>query len=326
MSEHDPHFSELLTPFLKGELDAQRAGDVRVHLQACSECSLELEGLKALHGLPADSLTDIERGRLRSAVKQAVVTTQHDRDVIRQRPSGGSWAFKAIGVAASLLVVFAGVTYVGSRGNDDKATKGSGAESGDTARDDIDGPLPLARRVTGAVTPDQLVPEGYEVAAPTSDAAGTPEAAPNVAGSQAASKGRTETERRNLRTKALANIAARSPLFQEFARSYQAEDVAELQADFVERLVEQSPPDAGAQVRTCADVIFGSQELPTLPVMALFSRIDGQAVVILGFAFSQDRETGPLNEFSVFAWARSPDDPISACNFPTLSQFGDIKT
>ena len=322
MNAHDGHFSELLTPFLKGELDAQRAGDVREHLQGCSECSLELEGLRALHGLPTDSLTDIERGQLRSTVKQAVMVARHDRDVIRQRPSGNSWAFKAIGVAASLLVVVAGITYVIDDDRDENAqSAGSGVD-----QSAADGPLPLARKVTGAVTPDQLVPEGYEVAEPTADAKEAPETALDGAGSGAASEGRTKVERRNLRTKALANIAARSPLFQEFARAYQAEDVAGLQADFVERLVEQSPADAEAQVRACSDVIFGSQELPTLPVMALFSRIDGQPVLILGFAFSQDRESGPLNEFSVFAWARSPDDPVGACNFPTLSQFGDIKS
>ena len=324
MNARDRHCSELLTPYLKGELDAPRAGEVSEHLQGCPECRLELKGIEALHRQPPEPLTDIERGRLHSAVKQAVTASRHDRDVVGRRPTGSPWAFKAIGVAASLLVLVVGVNYVAGTGSDDKSSS-KGAGSGDAGREGVDGPLPLARKVTGAVTPDQLVPEGYEAADATSDAAGAPEVADDGAGSQAASEGRTETERRNLRTKALANIAARSPLFQEFARSYQAEDVAALQADFVERLVEQSPADAEAQVRTCADVIFGSQELPTLPVMALFSRIDGQAVIILGFAFSQDRETGPLNEFSVFAWARSPDDPIAACNFPTLSQFGDIK-
>ena len=107
--------SELLRPYVTGDLDDSRAQQVRAHLAECEACALELHALEALHPVEVPPMTALERAAMRRAVRSSVISPR--------RPSWGErWGPRvapALGAAALLVVIAIGV--VSFRGLEDRA-------------------------------------------------------------------------------------------------------------------------------------------------------------------------------------------------------------
>lgn len=98
--------SEMLGPFVRGELDASEAAEVQEHLQTCEDCSAEGEAAAALQEMPV--LTELESARLRSEVwRTADTSTGFNRKI-------APW----LGAAAAIAVLAVGIVTAGDSGDD----------------------------------------------------------------------------------------------------------------------------------------------------------------------------------------------------------------
>lgn len=118
--------SELLTAYTAGELDSERREAVAVHLRGCTECRSEALGVSMLLSAPVQPLTEAERGELH----RRIAARTAGRPVVRPRRARGEWRRRvapALGAAAVLAVVAAGIFYAGAglSGDDAGSTAGT---------------------------------------------------------------------------------------------------------------------------------------------------------------------------------------------------------
>ena len=135
---------ELLRDYRRGRLDAVRADQVSEHLEGCDECRRLHRQLSALGS--AESLTEIERTRLRSGVRRRLTQDEH------RAWGGGRRLAGALGAAALLAVAAVGA-----------ATVFGGGGPLNLGRDDADGGGAQFARPA----PEQAEDGAAEEAAPT---------------------------------------------------------------------------------------------------------------------------------------------------------------
>jgi hypothetical protein len=119
MSIERYHISELLGPYVRGELDEGRAREVEEHLPTCGECRAELDAVEALQKAEPDPLTEIQRASIRRALPSRPPTV-----------SGWRNPGALVAVAAVIAVLLVGFLYVGlsgSGGSGEAASSGGGS-------------------------------------------------------------------------------------------------------------------------------------------------------------------------------------------------------
>ncbi len=117
--------SELLGPFLRGELDEVRRQEVEAHLTSCPECSEELRALQILEEAepgPA-TLSELEIARLHRDVWAAVGAVPG-----QERRSLGARLVPFLGTAAVLALFAVGAVTLGGGGADQRAGEDASAE------------------------------------------------------------------------------------------------------------------------------------------------------------------------------------------------------
>ena len=293
--------SELLAPFVHGELDAELASQVEAHLASCSDCSQERAGLEALVTDEVPPLTELERARLRRIVLSEAVPLPDEGAQVTQAAaptSGGRRWFKVLGAAAALAAI-GGFAYLGlgqGMGGQDTETSGdsfAGAESGGGGEGETES-LNDGGSLKQRSAADQ--PAGSAEGATSLEAAAPP--SPTFE----ADLGKVDAKR--------LNKLGRSGLpLVIFSRSYTTDNVAENQAAFIEEVAAQAPTARGDDIRACAGAV--SEQFPnSLLAYAAFAEFtDRGDILVLAFAWT-DKESGPMSQSMVWAWSIGDCDGI----------------
>lgn len=314
--------SELLLPFLQGELDPDSSRQVEEHLSACDDCRKEHGGLAALFAEPVEPLNDLEKASLHRNLREEIsipAGTAQERARL-------SWLPQALGVAALLLVVVVGIQYFGEVGGDDEA--GSEAvEGADLAAPEGPDPVTLKLTSSGVQKADPISAGAGAGAAVEPDEEAPSEAAPDAAQDLGQESEEPTSDSSNQYTvrmnagveSALKTYARTSPTFTRFAETYRAEDVEALAPAFIAELADGAPEGSAVQVTQCANLVVTSREFPTLPAAAAHGVFRKEDSLLLGFVWTE-QETGPLDNYVIYVW------PVGGCESPTHSQSGRIRT
>lgn len=298
--DHD-RCSELLAPFVRGELEAALASDVEAHLLICPDCSQEHKGLQALGQGEVPSLTELERARLRRVVlSEAVPMPNESAPVVTTAPGDARRArlFQLLGTAA-VLALIGGFAYLGLSGGmggrdggdaADTATGGSELEASEEAFQDSDAPQKRGKASGTA--------GGASGSADTTMEARPPAPSPTF-----------RSDLGPVDEKYLNKLGRSGLPLVIFSRAYSTDDVAERQASFIEELAGQAPTARGNDIRTCAAEITGQFPNSLLAYAALAEFEDRGDILVLAFAWT-DEDTGPLAQSMVWAWSIGDCDGI----------------
>ncbi|MGH2817049.1 MAG: zf-HC2 domain-containing protein [Actinomycetota bacterium] len=282
--DHD-RCSELIAPFVRGELAGRDAAEVREHLDGCDVCSAEERAVRTLLA-PAKTqpMSEIERARLHRRLEDATTAEGGPKDQARRSRAGWNPRIAAWGASAAVLAVVGGFLYLGlsDGGNDDDLGFARGGEGGGAAQ---------------------------EAGAPAGDDTGGSGVAPEP----------TFIDRLDrLTDRELEATGRRGSVANQFATAYGVDDVVQNQARAVGLLADQAPEALREQIRRCADVVFEGQP-QSLPASGRRGTYQGRTVLVLTFAWS-DEPAGPLDRFMVWAWPEG-----GSCDTPIAYRFGTIK-
>lgn len=283
--------SELLLPYVQGELDGARAAAVRAHLETCDDCSSELAALRSLTAAEDAALTEIERQRLRKAVLNDV--RPQTQAAVVPPPSRWRRGMAAYASAAAVLVLLvAGGAWVfqgglgGSDASDGEAVSG-GADS--ELEDSDRGPAPAAEEGGGGDS-SRAGDSAYKLAA-------RPTFAPYQGPID--DRGLREIGRSRL----FASLVSGDVGFESDGRdSYGPRSL-------LEALAEEAPDDLASEIQDCGRRSLQLAAGPALPTYATTATIAGRDVLVLGFA-SADSSSEVLDRFLFVAWARGACDEI----------------
>jgi hypothetical protein len=276
--DHD-RCSELLPPFLAGELEHRQAIAMERHLQGCPDCRRERSALQAL-ATAGPPLTSSERSELHAAIERALPETVDEVPVLASRAAGkGSrrWRSRlapALGAAALLAAIGVGVVQLGGLGtSSDRAefgTAGGGGEADQGASSEEPAAAPEAASLEagprwigslGSVTPDELSRKG-----------------------------------------------ARGRELRFVAESFQAVAARTKAQAFTDELVTRAPAGLADSIRACVKQVT-ELGYTALPAFGARARLEGREVLVLGFAWTPAR--GALDRFMVWAFAGNTCDPVS---------------
>lgn len=292
--DHD-RCSELLAPFVRGELTATDAAAVQEHVKGCVGCERERLAVTRLT-VPRDeqALTADERERLHQGVHAALT----------HEARAGSAATTAWRTRAATLMAAAAVLLVVAGGGVWLATTGGGDEVGGAA--------------------DELQQaEGGGDAGVAADAAQGSEADLEFVGDAGV------VSARDLKALARSGFPAvlRSALAAGTAETAGADSAAEAKLAnrpapeaLLESLANTAPARA-EDVRECGRTVLESQHYRVAPAYGAYARYserDKREVLILGFRWTADR-TGPLDRYMVWVW------PRRSCEIPIDFYTGRIR-
>lgn len=290
--------SELLAPFVRGELAAEEIAEVEAHLQNCSDCSEERDAVAALNRGRVPLLAELERARLRRVVLSEAVPLPEEGEPAATAlpgPSRGVRLYRVLG-AAALLAVIGGFAYLGlggMSGGDDGAET---ASTGDAGGADSDRPAPLqneaeARRQDSSAGTGGAASEALDTKAAL---APSPTFEPDL--------GLVDEKR--------LNKLGRSGLpLVVFSRSYTTGDVPEHQTEFVEEVAAQAPRARGDDIRACSAPLSRQFPHSLLAYGALAEFEDRGDILVLAYAWT-DEDSGPLEQSMVWAWSIGDCDGI----------------
>jgi hypothetical protein len=279
--DHD-RCSELLAPFVRGELTGRAAAEVREHLEGCDDCSAEERGARALLDAGTEpSMSEIERLRLHRRLADALVADRgREVQVPPRRGAGGRIA--ALGAAAAVLMAVGGFLYLGLGGG------GAGSPALESGGGGGAGVAEDAGSQRSAAQDEAVAPEPTFI---------------------------DRLDR--LTDRDLEATGGRGRATRQFANAYRVDDVGETRTSAVASLVGQAPEPLREQIRRCAEVVFEGQP-QSLPASGRRGTYQGRAVLVLTFAWSDD-PAGPLDRFMVWVWPEggSCDTPV-AYRFGTI--------
>jgi Putative zinc-finger len=318
--------SELLGPYVKGELHAGTRAEIEEHLNSCDECRAEEAGLRAIAAVEVEPLTDIERARLARSVRDEVGVPE------RSPKERMAWLPTALGAAAVLVALFFGFQFVsGLSGGNDEASEAGGASEDAFDAEELEGPQPRTLSLAaGRLQLDQASGAASESDSSQPESAPAPQAAgddppPEEPVGETSSNGLGSAPSKKLDDPGdgyayTISRAARAPsLFRKFARAYGADDVDALRPAFLEVLMADAPDDTAAdQLLECDVLASGARDVPMLPVLAAHGRHEGRPSLLLAY-LSPDGESDELTETTFFIWPRGD------CTFPSSTQFGKIE-
>ncbi len=308
--------SELLGAYVAAELSERERAAVESHLASCSECEQERVALVALVALVAgdvEPLGDDERARLRERVGAALAPARGD--VIGIAPARGRQARwgQVVGIAASVVLLVAGLFYVGTQGlggGDDEAATGLSEEEAPAVEDAGAGrgARPASKDQTRFEAGQADAETEEESAAALGATAGGPEPGPLFD----ARAGRV-TERD------LTRLGRRGAPFVSYAATYTVSDALARRDAFLDDLVALAPDSAtGDDIQACSERVFSGAVDAILPAYGALGRLHQEEALILGYAWS-DRSEGPLYRWMFWAWSPGDCDGLN-----TLYQTGRI--
>ena len=299
--------SELLAPFVHGELDDELASQVQSHLRGCADCSEEHVALLALTAGEVSPLTELERARLRREVlSEAVPMPEGDLAATPvATPGRGARLYQVLGTAA-VLALIGGFAYLGLSGgmggtdSDDAASSTAGrAGGGDAAEEE-------ARRATEAI---QDGPETFRTRGKASDTSGAAAGTALEAQAPGAPSPTFEADLGPVDEKRLNKLGRSGLPLVVFSRAYTVDDVSEHQLAFIEEVAAQAPTARGEDIRACAGRL--SEEFPnSLLAYAALAEFENRGdILVLAFAWT-DEGSGPLAQSMVWAWSIGDCDGI----------------
>ncbi|HEX2294407.1 MAG TPA: zf-HC2 domain-containing protein [Actinomycetota bacterium] len=292
--------SELLRGYVRGDLPAETADEVRAHLAGCDDCRSEHRAVVAVASVEVAGvapLDDVERARLHRAIAQEVFATRANADVDPAPAGPPRWtrwvvpAFASAAVLAGILVMTTGggddegVAQFGRVAEEDEGAQellGEGADAGGGGGKD------KGDRRTSAAALDTA--SGDESSAAAQAAPLRPELDPN-AGELTASR--------------LSGIG-RGPLFRSLARAYSPADGPRVYDRFLGIL--QGSPGAAPEIGECAATL--PQDGSLIPAYGALGDYDGREVLVLGFV-TADPGSDRLDRYLMWVWERGNcDQPI----------------
>lgn len=299
--------SELLRPYLAGQLDAPRERLVADHLAGCSDCGLELQAVRGLLSVTEAPLTELERAGLTRGVRIALSPAARESwwDRIGRR------AAPALGAAALIVVV--GVAIVSTSSDEPTTADIAGqAEEGETdagsgGGDDVAAPgaVPEAAKDTAIQDDDRLgagsgaANESMESATSAGgdgDGGGNPyaEAAEGQTLSRAGALFMTEDSFAAARFDTASLVPVRLPNRRDTFSG-------------VRSLVASAPNRAvGALIERCARHALATSSHPLVPTYARYYR--GDDVLVIAFVWVE-RPSRDLN-YELRGWReRSCESP-----------------
>ncbi|HEX2049024.1 MAG TPA: zf-HC2 domain-containing protein [Actinomycetota bacterium] len=307
--DHD-RCSELLGPFVRGELGDGDARAVETHLETCAQCRSERAALVALRPTDADALTGDERARLRAGVRAALGRQHPSQDGGRstgdviplRRGARFGRAAGALGLAAVALVVAVAVATLDLAGGGDDAAQGGGG--GATARSEgaaDGGPRPRFLASEGRL-PLRVLQSPVTRSAEAADGDGEDATAEDAPLEDDALDGAQRFRAR-----------ASTVLFGSYAEAYDVGDARALRAEFTDELARAAPSErVGDQLRACVAEVARARDGAQLPV---FATADRRSLVV-GFVWSEGGDA--LDSFMLWTWRRG------SCERPTGYHAGPI--
>lgn len=295
MEEMNAHerWSELLAPYVTGELPEDEAARVAEHLDGCSECSAEHRAVVALQGPRPEPLNDMERARLRRAVLEEAVPAPETAAAVPDAQDRRAGLFPLLGAAAIALVI-AVFAYGGVGGL-------GGGDAGSSA----DAPAQLEAEGGDGSSESQAGSEEALSQEATQDTAGGAPGAARAAAPEPtfrSSIGDVDSARLN-------RFGRRGLSLVVFSRAFTASDVPRLRDDFVDVLARKAPAARARQIRECTAEITANfpNTLPAYSAIGNFTEGPQREVLIVAFAWT-DQEEGPLDQSMVWAW------PLGTCD------------
>jgi anti-sigma factor RsiW len=298
--DHD-RVSELLPAFLDGTLTEADTRAIAGHLDTCEDCRSEATALRALRA-PVEPLTSSERLALEHKVMAGIAgdAPAPVTELPRRRAVGARVA-QALG-AAALVAAIGTFFYLGGgmgSGDDESASEGGDtvgvAQEESEALRDQDG-----RRGKDRVAADAAAPEAGNSEALGSGAGGS---ADTESSFKAAPEPDFTVEDDPFTAAGLQKLGESSLASVRFANYYSADD-AESRNTLLEQLVSSaeaaSDASVAAQVDECGAQVLDTED-PTIPTFGALGELDGQPVLVLGFAFTR-QSSGTLDRYMVWAW------------------------
>src|SRR5918999_657810 len=144
--DHD-RCSELIAPFVRGELDERAAAEVREHLDGCDACSAEERGVRALLAAQTEPpMSELERVRMHRQLENAVVAERGREAKAPRRKEAGARIAALGAAAAAVLLVVGGFLYLGlGGGSDSEMGAAQRADEGGGSAEDAGGQRSLAQ-------------------------------------------------------------------------------------------------------------------------------------------------------------------------------------
>ena len=293
MEEMNAHerWSELLAPYVAGELPEDEAARVTEHLDSCSECSAEHRAIVALEGPRPEPLNDMERARLRRAVLEEAVPAPETVTAAPPAQDRRAGLLPLLGAAAIALVI-AVFAYGGAGGL-------GGGDAGSTA----DAPA----RLEGDAEEESSQSEAGNEEALSQEAAA--DASGGGSARAAPPEPTFEPSIGDVDSARLNRLGRRGLSLVMFSRAFTASDVPRLRDDFVDILARKAPAARGRQIRDCTAEVTANfpNTLPAYGAIGNFTEGPQREVLIVAFAWT-DQDEGPLDQSMVWAW------PLGTCD------------
>ena len=274
--------SELLGPYSRGELDAERNEAVRTHLDACDGCRSEAAALQALMALPEAQLDPSERVALRDAVREAVRPRSW---AARFAPALGALGLVAIAVVGGATLLGDNDTFRGPAGV--SAPLESAADDGTTAAQSAEGAT--GEGAGGSDTGGGTVADSFSK---------------GRRGSANAVTGKTlEAEAESLDFAGPATFYNAAPLRPGLLLDRDAARLTAPSERGLEALYGAAPSDGWArQIQSCTDVVTDFLPADARPAYAAVFAAD--RILVMGFIWSQ----GDDRRYAFWGW---PQDECS---------------
>ena len=301
--------SELLPAFLSGGLSAPEAAALEDHLAACEDCRAEKRALEFLGDPEHEPLTARERSALESGVMAGIAKDTGERPVVvpmqRRKPIGQRVA-QVLGAAAT-IVVLASLVYFGSLSGGDDESAGVSGETADI-QEEREGPVADADGGKGRRSGAGGGSAGSAAGEETLEAA-SGDTAMGSDTSYKAPTPRFSVDEDPYTSEQLQKRGESSLASVTFANAYSANDAGG-RLTLLDRLVASARAQAGdevaEQVERCGSQVLDTED-PTIPTFGSIGELDGQDVLVLGFAWTRS-SSGPLDRYMVWAWERGSCD------------------
>jgi hypothetical protein len=296
--------SELLAAYVGEGLEAAGSEAVARHLASCPDCRQELNGLSELLAPAGPPMTSSERAALHEALPgptgDARVVDFRPRSK-RREPISRPWPARlaaALGAAALLLVVAAAAVLL-PRNASQQGAEGSGGSSAEAPEV---GPMPSAQRGDESTKDSRGLAERLDAQRPGRRAR-------PLWVSPTAPTTRAQLERRG----------RRGQPFVAFAQTLSSTDATARQAEFLNQLAARAPASLRPAVRSCTARVerHASAGYRLLPAFGARAKLDGDQVLVLGYAWTQGK--GPLDRFMIWGFARG------SCDAPVIYEAGPIR-
>lgn len=283
--------SELLAGYVRGELPAAQAEEVRTHLAGCEGCRAEERAVAALTAVDEPPMDDVERARLHRGLAQELFAPRANADVAGAAPGAArrEWTRWVAPAVASAAVLVGALVIATGGGTDDTAelsiqepnrlaNEGSGDDSAGGSAPAAEAQPDRSRALSGAASSE-------ESAFDLEDSGPQPVFLANAG---------------SLDARDLSAAGRRGEPFASFVKSYFPRDARGLYEPFLRALASVAG-GAGPQVEECAATL--PQDGTLLPAYGALARYEGEDALVLGFVTS-DPGSERFDRYLMWVWAR----------------------